>query len=126
MKVTLEERYKDRYTIAEYEAAKGVIKEVKADECTALEWAEYAAREAVRDSGEYIREVLVADAHTATNHRAYDAYFIGSGYMDVMVHGIARTDRGIIEFEAYLTDIWQTGGIEYKHQMWCKHYRPAD
>lgn len=123
MKVKLEARYKDLYTISEYEAAKRVIKAVAEDMSTVMEWAEYAAREAVRDTDDCISEVLLADAHTALNARVYDAIAEDTGHMDVLVHGLARTFDGFVEFSAYLTDIWQTGAVDYRQHMYVRRFQ---
>lgn len=123
MKVKLESKYKDLYTISEYEEAKRVIKVLAEDDSNVMEWAEYAAREAVRDTDDCINEVLMADAHTAKNARAWHAIADETGHMDVWVHGLARTFDGFVEFSAYLTDIWQTGAVEYKEHMYIRYFK---
>lgn len=123
MKVRLEDGYKDRYTISELEVAKRVIREVAGDETTAKEWAEYAAREVVRGTTDWVLEVLKASAQTAKNSRAWDVHFEGSGHMDVWVEGLARTCECIIEFGAYLSDIWQSGAEPYRDHMYIRIYK---
>lgn len=124
MKVKLEDRYRELYTVAELDLARRIIKqEASDDECTARDWAEYAAREALRNGNVYVREVVVASAHTARNCRAWDSYFEGSGHMDVWVEGLAETSEGYVKFGAYLTDIWQTGAVPYRDHMYVVRYK---
>lgn len=122
MKVTLEERYKDIYTMNEYEVAKKVIVQEKDDEETAKGWAEYAVKEALKGTGDYLDRVIEATATTAKNCRAWDAYFEGSGNMDVWIKAIAKTIDGFIEVGACLTDIWQSGSTPYKDKMFITRY----
>lgn len=124
MKVKLEENYRTLYTLEDVDRAKAVIKAEKEDEESVTGWAEYAAREALKGTGDFLRNVIQADAHTARNCRAWDAYGteIPSGDMDVWITGTAKTADGFLEFGAYLSDIWQTGSTEYKHHMYIQRY----
>ena len=126
MKVKLQKDYKCYYTFVDLEIAKRVISETKEDEYTAKEWAEYAIREALRGTNDYIEEVIRASAETAKNRRANDAYFEGSRDMDVWVEATAKTTWGFIEIGAYLSDIWQTGGTPYKQHMYIQYYKRAE
>ena len=126
MKVKLEDNYKKWYTIEDLERAKMVIACEKDDEETAKGWLEYAVREAMKHSSGYLERGLEAEAHTARNCRAWDAYDNGSGNMDVWIKGVAKTSCGYIEVGAYLSDIWQTGAVEYKHHMYIVEYKKAE
>lgn len=123
MKVTLDKNYKDLYTLSDLERAKAVIKFMKEDSFTVKEYAEYAIREALKDTDVFDREIITAEARTAGNRRVWDAYGDGTGSMDVWITALARTSEGFIEFGAYLTDIWQTGVEHYKQNMYIKRFK---
>lgn len=124
MKITLPKNYRSYFTLDDLEAAKSVIQfEKEYDEDSAAGWGEYAAREALKGTDDYLAEVIQAKAEIAKNNRIYNAYNDTSGYMDVWIDGIARTKNGFIEFGAYLTDIWQTGAIDYKQHMFIVRYK---
>lgn len=130
MKVTLEKNYRKYYTLDDLDRARKVIAAEKEDESTVKEWAEMAIREAIKnDDGvyeDYIVEIFKAEAHTAKNHRVWNAY----GYcdpeeantqdMDVWIEFAAETESGYIKGGAYLSDIWQTGGTRYKQHMFIR------
>ena len=122
MKVRLEDRYKDFYTVRDLERARAIIKEEKEDTETAKGWAEYAVREALGNTSDYLIEVLKADARTAKNRRAFDAYFEKSEDMDVWIRATAETRYGFIKVGAYLSDIWQTGAVKYKEHMHIEYF----
>lgn len=125
MKVALQKDYRSFYTLDDMDIAKRIIAEEKEDEETATGWAEYAVNEYLRDSDEYLREIIKADARTARNGRIWDAYFDGSGSMDVWIECLAKTSEGYIELGAYLSDIWLTGSTPYKNKMYVEHYTKA-
>lgn len=130
MKVTLEKNYRKYYTLEDLDRAKRVIAAEKEDESTVKEWAEMAIREALKnDDGiyeDYIVETFKAEAHTAKNRRVWNAY----GYidpeeantqdMDVWIEFAAETENGYIKGGAYLSDIWQTGGTDYRQHMYIR------
>lgn len=123
MKVRLEDRYKDFYTVRDLERARKIIKEEKEDEETVKGWAEYAVREALQGTDDYMTDILKADARTAKNQRAWDSYFEGSDDMDVWITAIAETRYGFIKIGAYLSDIWSTGVISYKEYMHIEYFK---
>ena len=125
MRVTMPENWKQIFTMEKVEIARQIIKQEKEDTETPAGWAEYAIREALKDSGDYLSEILTAKAEIAGNCRINDAYFVGSGQMDVWVSAIAKTAKGFIEAHAYLSDIWQTGAMPYKEHMFIRYYAPA-
>ena len=130
MKVTLEKNYRKYYTLDDLDRARKVIAAEKEDESTVKEWAEMAIREALKnDDGiydDYIVEIFKAEAHTAKNHRAWNAY----GYcdpeeantqdMDVWIEFAVETENGYIKGGAYLSDIWQTGGTDYRQHIYIR------
>lgn len=122
MKVMLQKNYKDIYTVNDLERAKRVIQYEREDEFSAKDWAEYAVREALRDTGDYLQEVLKAEAHTSRNCKAWNCYDEDSQDMDVWLEVIAKTAYGFVECGAYLSDVWQTGAIPYKDGMWIQHF----
>ncbi len=122
MKVKLDKNYRSIYTLEEFDMAKRVIaNEKEYDEESPKGWAEYAAVEALRGEDEYLVEVLSAEATTAKNRRIeWDRFCEGSGQMDVYIRFLAETTKGFIKGGAYLSDIWDRGGTEYKQHMYIR------
>lgn len=130
MKLTLEKNYRKYYTLEDLDHAKRVIATEKEDDCPVKEYAEMAIREAFKnDDGiaeDYIVEIFKAEVHTAKNHRVWNAY----GYcdpeeantqdMDVWIEFAAELGHGYIKGGAYLSDIWQTGGTDYREHMYIR------
>lgn len=125
MKVALEKDYKKYYTLEDLAHAKVVIASEKNDEETAAGWARMAITEAIGDSDDWLYEVIVAKAYTAKNNRAFDLYGEGSGNMDVAIEATGETGFGFIKVVAYLSDIWQTGAVSYRGQMFIRYYKEA-
>lgn len=122
MKVKLEERYREFYTLEDLTAAKKVIAYEREDEETAPGWAEYAAREAIYDNRGFVRRIIEASARTAKNCRVWDAFGEGTRNIDIWVEALAETSDGFIKLGAYLTDIWQTGAERYTDKMYIERY----
>lgn len=122
MKVKLDKNYRSIYTLEELDMAKAVISNEKEyDEESPKGWAEYAAVEALKGEDEYLVEVLSAEATTAKNRRIeWDRFCEGSGQMDVYIRFLAETTKGFIRGGAYLSDIWESGGTEYKQHMYIR------
>lgn len=120
MKVTLEKDYRKYYTLDDLDRAKAVIKAEKEDEMSAKDWAEYAAREALRGEDESLVEVIKAEATTAKNCNAWNRYSDESADMDVYIRFLAETTKGFIQGGAYLSNIWETGATEYKRHMYIR------
>lgn len=131
MRVTLEKNYRKYYTLEDLDRARKVIAaEKEYDDCPVKEWAEMAIREALKnDDGiteDCIVEIFKAEAHTAKNCRVWNAY----GYcdpeeantqdMDVWIEFAAELGQGYIKGGAYLSDIWQTGGTDYREHMYIR------
>jgi len=119
MKVKLDKDYRKLYTLEKLDMAKAVIAAEKEDEMSAKDWAEYAVREALRNEDESLVEILKAEARTAMNCRAWNRYGETED-MDVWISFVAETTKGFIKGGAYLSDIWDTGGTEYKHHMYIR------
>lgn len=124
MKVKLTENYKEFYTLADLERAKTVINCEKDDDATAREWAEYAVREALKNTNDGLVRVIEASAEACKNNRiAWDGFCTDSGNMDVYISAIAETYDGFIKIGAYLSDIWHTGyDYSYKDNMFIRYY----
>ena len=120
MKVTLEKDYRKYYTLDDLDRAKAVIKAEKEDEMSAKDWAEYAAREALRGEEASLVEVIRAEATTAKNCNAWNRYGDDSADMDVWISFVAETTVGFVKGGAYLSDIWDTGAVEYKQHMYIR------
>lgn len=126
MKVTLEKDYRKHYTLDDLDRARKVIAAEKEDDSTVKEWAEMAIREALKnDDGiydDYIVEIFKAEAHTAKNCRAWNLWgdCLETENMDVLIEFAAELERGFIKGCAYLSDIWQTGGTDYRQHMYIR------
>ena len=125
MKATLQKNYRQLYTLEDLDRAKMVIEHEKEDEETAKGWAAYAVREALKGKDDYLTEVIKATAETAKNFRAWNEYGEGTEDMDIWIEATAETGHGFIKVGAYLSDIWQSGAVAYKHQMFIKYYKEA-
>ena len=123
MKVLLEDKYEEYYTIRDLERANTIIAQEAEDESSVEEWAEYAAGEALKNINDGLEEILKASAHTAKNGRAWNLYSSDSGQMDIWIDAIAKTDFGFIMIGAYLSDIWQTGAKSYKEHMFIRYFK---
>ena len=122
MKVRLSKDYKSLYTLEDLERAKAVIRAEKEDEETAKGWAEYAAREALKDEADYLVEIIKAEAETAGNCRIWTAYGEDTRTMDVWIDFTARTAYGFLVGGAYLSDIWQSGAVDFEDKMFIRYF----
>ena len=120
--ITFPKDYKKYMTISEVEAAKAMIAEQREEDETTVGWAEYAVREALKDTGDYLDRILEAKAEISGNSRVWNAYNLDSGKLDIWIEATARTERGFIIVGAYLSDIWQTGATPYKQHMWIRYF----
>lgn len=126
MRVKIARDYRSTYTLEQLDQAKAVIAwEKENDDETAAGWATYAANLALKDTGDYFREIIKAEAATALNCRAWNAYGDDTGYMDVWIEALAETSDGFIKVGAYLSDIWQTGAVDYREHMYIQRYVKA-
>lgn len=126
MKVILEKNYRKYYTLEDLDRARRVIAAEKETDCTPKEYAEMAIREALKnDDGiadDWIVEIFKAEAHTAKNHRAWNLWgdSLETETMDVWIEFAAELEQGYIKGGAYLSDIWQTGGTDYREHIYIR------
>ena len=126
MKVTLQRNYRKYYTLDDLDRAKKVIAAEKETDCTPKEYAEMAIREALKnDDGiaeDWIVEIFKAEAHTAKNHRVWNLWgdSMETETMDVWIEFAAELTNGFIKGGAYLSDIWQTGGTDYRKHIYIR------
>ena len=126
MKVTLEKNYRKYYTLEDLDRARKVIAAEKETDCTPKEYAEMAIREALKnDDGiadDWIVEIFKAEAHTAKNCRVWNLWGddLETENMDVWIEFAAELEQGYIKGGAYLSDIWQTGGTDYREHMYIR------
>lgn len=128
MKVKMEKDYRKLYTLEDLDRAKAVINGMKEDESSAADMAEYAAGEIEnhnRDFWSHV-EVLKVEAHTARNCRVWNAYNDESQDMDVWIEFVLDFGNAIVKGGAYLTDIWNSGAVDYYDQMFLRIYREKE
>lgn len=127
MRVKMPKNWNEWMTADDVEAAGKLIQsELENDTETTKGYACYAINEALRgikDSFTTQKAILACSAEIAGNARVFDAYFDGSGHLDVWIEATAKTTFGFIEVGAYLTDIWQTGATPYKEHMCIQYYK---
>lgn len=123
MKIKMHKEYKKIFTICDVERAKEIINELKDDGMTTKEWAEMAVREAIKDKDDFFERIIEATAETAKNCRTWNAYNNDSCDIDVWIEATAETAFGFVKIGAYLTDIWQTGAVDYANHMYIRYYR---
>ena len=115
---------KKEFTLNDIEAMELVIDLERHDACDAKGWSEFAIREALKNDFPYsIIKIYEATATTALNCRIWDAYGDGTRSADVWIETVAETTAGFIRVGAYLTDIWQTGSIDYKDKLFIELYK---
>ena len=112
MKVNINAESKKVLTIAELDAAKEIVRQMKEDESSVAEYATIA----VNATGDYVDKVYEATAYIMKNSRVWDAYGEGSGNLDVWIDCTARTGNGFKIVGAYLTDIWNISGEDHQTQ----------
>lgn len=111
MKIRMPKHYK-KFTLEEMEQTKRVRDALKEweDVTTAEEWLRMAAQDIIRGEGDYILEVLKAEAEFAGNCRIWNAYGEDTGRMDIWIKGIVQCWNQVLEIGCYLTDIWNIDG----------------
>ena len=130
MKVTFRKDYKKYLTVSEYETAKQIISEMKDDESTPAEYAEYAVNAigGAYNIG-YCVKVYSCSAEIAGNCRANNFYNDDSGTLDIWLSGVAECSDGFVKFGAYLTDVWsldgENSGDMARNHMYKVIYRHA-
>lgn len=122
MKVTMQENYRNIYTLNQVVIAKELIKYAKDDEATPADYAVFAIRDALRNSIDGIERVIEAKATTALNSRVWNRYFDNSENLDIWVEATAKTFDGFIEVGMYLSDIWELGPESYGYPKTVDYY----
>lgn len=107
MKVALLKEDKKYITLADAPIVRQIIADMKEDESTAADYAEYAIQ-AAYNHGAYGVEVLKASAKIVKNSRAWNAYNDHSEKLDIWINATAYVNGNeFIMIGAYLSDIWQ-------------------
>ena len=104
-------------TAYDVEKSREIIRDMREDESTPAEYLETAARSL---GGVYHADIVNATARVACNRRAWDAYSVGSGDLDVYIEGLAKVEyfdggrygAAYVEIGAYLSDIWHLTGSD--------------
>ena len=111
MKVSLGKNYKKIFTLEDLQSAKKVIQMLKEDEYTPADYLRMATVDILRGESDWVDSVISAEAETAPNYRAWNAYGENSGCVDVWIRGVVKCYTQILEIGVYLTDIWRIDGI---------------
>ena len=125
MKVTITKDTKKWLTLEQAPIARRIIADMKQDETPITEYAAMAVNCIGNALGHFnwCSRVLEAKAEISGNRRIWNQYSDDSETLDVWIDFTARTDDGFIEGGAYLTDIWNIGGIESEElaaHMYCR------
>ena len=123
MKVKMQDDYRTVYTLEQVEQAKAVIRAEKEDDETPKGWATYAVLEVLKGKTATFLEILKVEAHTARNCRIWNQYGDNTGDMDVWIKAVAETTEGFVKVGAYLSDIWQSGAVDYRNHMYIQIYK---
>lgn len=110
MKVTINKDAKKVITLAQLDGAKMIIDQMKEDESTAAEYAEYAVNAILSACGDYCETIFTAAATVYPNRRVYEQFGEGSDNLDIWIEGCAKGSRHFVEYGAYLSDIWSLTG----------------
>jgi len=118
MKVSMFTKEDKQYiTVAQWETAREIVKDMKEDDATPAWYMEIVAK-AVPDF--YPEEVIKADAKMATWAGVLNAYSDHSGNLDIMLTGLVAGDRTgrrvYVEISTYLSEVWKIDG-EYRPYM---------
>ena len=123
MKVNITKESKQWMTVAQLPIARQIVKELKENDDSADEYIRSAAwcwLWNVDKKGvcfDCAVRVIEASAEIAGNSRVHDAYFDGSGELDVWLKGLVETDYGFLRIECYLTDVWNIGPDDFNAQF---------
>ena len=113
MKVSITQESKKSITAYQMTAAREIVAQLKEDEMSAADYAEYAVNAILNSTDTFLSEILTAKAEIMRNARAWNAYGDDTADVDVWISGIARTWNGFVEYGAYLTDIWSLASDNY-------------
>lgn len=107
MKVTMPKDYKEYFTIKDVETARKVIAEVKTWDFT--DWTNYAVSD-VLPNGVFFEKTLEVNYEICRDLATNDAYFNGSGHIDIWLEATAETTEGFCKIGALLSEVWAVGG----------------
>lgn len=116
MKVTITNESKNYLTVNEYEKAKALVKQMKDDDQSAAEAAEYAARAILRSTrysqyADYFSGILAASAEICRDSSTpWDYHGDGFGFLNVWINATAETADGFLKFGCLLSDIYSLDG----------------
>ena len=110
IKATLPSNYKELFTIAETETAKRIIKDLKAWDDTAQDFARYALNDIIRNRAEWVQEIYFVSAEICRDLGTQNAYFEDSGHMDVWLEFVGETSEGFYKVGCLLSEAWAIGG----------------
>ena len=125
IKATLPSNYKELFTIAETETAKRIIKDLKTWDDTLADFARYALNDIVRDRAEWTKEIYFTSAEICRDCRTRDAYFEGSGFMDVWVEFVGETSEGFYKIGCLLSEAWAIGGDSHLNRYNVQRFTRA-
>ncbi len=117
MKVQITKEAKKWLKVAQMPAVRKIIADCKEEDiCDLKEYGQMAASLAA--DGNYNFEILKASAEIAGNCRINDAFFDGSGHLDVYCKFYAfNYFAGFYEIGIYLTDLWKIGSEETNKEV---------
>lgn len=110
IKVNLPKNYKELFTIKEAENAKRIIKDLKTWDDTLEDFARYALNDINRNKAEWIEAIYFTSAEICADSATNDAYFEGSGHLDVWFDFVAETTKGFYKVGCLLSEAWAVGG----------------
>lgn len=112
MKIRFSNEEKKYITVAELPIVRQIIADFKEDSGL-MEYAEMAVNCAAGECGNNCKKIYEATAKIAKNCRAWNDLSEDSGDLDVWIEVSALTyDGRFYIIGAYITDIWQIGGVE--------------
>ncbi len=115
MHVSLTHDMKKYISLEETPVVRKLIADMKEEEDTAEDALKMAVNVIGTEVGYGINccdSVLYATAEIAKNCRVNNYYNDDSKDFDIWINGVARTLNGFVEVGAYLSDIWQIGGVD--------------
>lgn len=128
MKVIIEKECREYFTVAEMDAAKQIVKEMKDDSFGIKNYAEMALICAFNNNT-YGMQIYEASAKVARNKDVYDRFFDGSKSLDVWIEATAKLNiDSFVEIGFYLSDAWEiTGRIgenaDFRNKCYIQEYK---
>ena len=128
MKIQITKDSKQVLRLNQAPIARRIVETYKDDGATVKEYAGMAINVALDGKCDYLVEVYKATAEISRNCRAWNELDDSSEDLDIWVEAVAQTAKGFVTVGAYLTDIWQTGGVpaaELADRMFIRYFREA-